>query len=166
MKKLETFNSIYFRGKSYFNDGGAQNWLVFQTVSRYFKTISDNDSNMLSWNSKGFSDESLKPPTTSNKMLNPSVDFFGTKARVKFNGDYLKQEKIALNHRKIVNIYVVYEIERTVNISIYPTLESRLFGAVKLTKHVDVNLYKYSDMVSDSTEKDLIQLVMKSVAIS
>ena len=65
-----------------------------------------------------------------------------------------------------MNIYVVYEIERTVNISSYPTLESRLFGAVKLTKHVDVNLYKYSDMVSDSTEKDLIQLVMKSVEIS
>ena len=53
------------------------------------------------------SDESIKPPNTSNKMLNPSVDFAGTKTRVKFNGDCLKQEKIAFNHRKIVNIYVV-----------------------------------------------------------
>ena len=38
------------------------------------------------------SDESIKPPTTSNKMLNPSLDFVGTKARVKFNGDCLKRE--------------------------------------------------------------------------
>ena len=34
--------------------------------------------------------ESIKPPTTFNKMLNPSVDYVGIKARVKFNGDCLK----------------------------------------------------------------------------
>ena len=31
-KKLETFNSIYFRGKSHFEDNGTQNWLVFQPI--------------------------------------------------------------------------------------------------------------------------------------
>ena len=40
-------------------------------------------------------------------MLNPSVDYVGTKARVKFNGDCLKQGKITFNHRKIVNTYIV-----------------------------------------------------------
>ena len=53
-------------------------------------------------------------------MLNPSVNYVGTKARVKFNGDCLKQEKITFNHGKIVNIYIVYEIERSVDISSYP----------------------------------------------
>ena len=43
-----------------------------------------------------------------------------------------------------MNIYIVYEIGRSVNISSYPTLENCLFGAVKLTKHVDVDQYKYS----------------------
>ena len=33
LKKLETFDSIYFRGKSHFEDDGTQNYLVFQTVS-------------------------------------------------------------------------------------------------------------------------------------
>ena len=90
------------------------------------------------------SDESIKPPTTSNKMLNPSLDFVGTKARVKFNGDCLKQEKITFNHGKIVNIYIVYEIERNINITSYPTLQTCLFGAVKLTEQIDADLYKYS----------------------
>ena len=99
----------------------------------------------MSWESKGLSDESIKPPPTSKKKLNPSLDYVGTKARVKFYGDCLKQEKITINHGKRVNIYTVYEIERNVNISSYPTLESCLFGAVKLTKHNnDVDLYKYS----------------------
>ena len=55
----------------------------------------------------------------------------------------MKQESVTFNHKKIVNIYIVYEIEKSVNISSYPTLENSLFGAVKLTKHVDVDLYKY-----------------------
>ena len=77
-------------------------------------------------------------------MFNPSVNYVGTKTRVRFNGDCLKQEKISFDHTKIVNIYIVYEIDRYVNISSYSTLENCLFGAVKLTKHVDIDLYKYS----------------------
>ena len=77
-------------------------------------------------------------------MLNPSLDFVGTKRGVKFNGDCLKQKKITFNHRKTVNIYIVYETEGSVNISNYPTLRNCLFGTVKLTKHVDVDQYKYS----------------------
>ena len=46
--------------------------------------------------------------------------------------------------REIVNTYIVYEIEGSVNISSYPTLENCLFYVVKLTKHIDVDLYKYS----------------------
>ena len=161
MKKLETFDSSYFRGKSHFEDDGTENWLVFQPIHRYFKTTSNNPSIILSWKSRGLSDESIKPPTTSNKFFNPSLYFIGTKARARFSGDSLKQEKITFNHGKIVNIYIVYEIEKSVNISSYPTLENCLFGAVKLTKHIDVDLHKYSGF--HLTEKDLIQLVMKLV---
>ena len=70
MKKLEIFDSIYFRSKNHFEDGGAKNWLVFQPIQKYFKTVSANDSNILSWKFKGLSNESIKPATTSNKFLN------------------------------------------------------------------------------------------------
>ena len=77
-------------------------------------------------------------------MLNLSLNYVGTKVRVKFRGDCLKREKISFDHGKIVNIYIVYEIDDYRNISSYRTHENCLFGAVKLTKHVDVDLYKYS----------------------
>ena len=83
---------------------------MFQGAYRYFKTVSINDSNILSWKSKGLPDESVKPPSTSNKMLNHSANYVGTKATVKFNRNCLKQEKILFDHGKIVNIYIVYEI--------------------------------------------------------
>ena len=67
--------------------------LVFQPIQRYFKTASSNDSNILSWKSKALPKESIKPPTTPTKVLNPSLDVVDTKIRVKFRGDCLKQEK-------------------------------------------------------------------------
>ena len=90
------------------------------------------------------SDESIKAPTTDDKILNPSIEFFDNIVKVKFSGDCLKQDIITFSQTKIVNIYIVYETERSANISSYPTLENCLFGAVKLTKHIDVDLHKYS----------------------
>ena len=55
-----------------------------------------------------------------------------------------KTEKITFDHWKTVNIYIVYQIEGSVNISSYPTLENGWFGAVILTNHVGIDLYKYS----------------------
>ena len=47
LKKLKTFDSIYFRGKSHFEEDGTQNWLVFQPMQRYFKTVDANNRNIL-----------------------------------------------------------------------------------------------------------------------
>ena len=57
------------------------------------------------------SNESIKPPSTSSKILNPSLNYVGSKARVEFKGDCLKQYKISFDHGKhlVVNIYIVYE---------------------------------------------------------
>ena len=110
MKKLNTFDSSYFCDKSHFENDGTQNWLVFQPVHRYFKIASDNPSIILSWKSKGLPDESIKTPTRPNKIINSSLDFVVTKARVRFSGDCLKQEKITCHPGKIVNICIVYEI--------------------------------------------------------
>ena len=51
---------------------------------------SDKPRIILSRKSKGLSDESIEPRTTPNKIINPSLDFVCTKARVKFSGDCLK----------------------------------------------------------------------------
>ena len=45
-------------------------------------------------------------------MFNPSLDYVGTEIKVKLSGDCLKQEKITFNHGKIINIYIVYEIDK------------------------------------------------------
>ena len=146
LKKLEKFNAAYFRGKSHFEEDGTQNYLVFQPMYRYFKRIAGvcSGNYIYFWKSKGLFDERLDSITASNYKITPELSFYGTKTRVEFNGSCLKQDKVTYNHKKIVNIYIVYEISKNYSISSYPTLENCLFGAVSLTKNADVDQYKYS----------------------
>ena len=91
------------------------------------------------------SNESIIPPSAPNNFLTPSLNYLGTKIRVKFSGSCLKQDKITYTHGKIVNIYIVYEINKKDNTIISdPTLENCLFGAVTLTKNFNIDRYGYS----------------------
>ena len=82
--------------------------------------------------------------TTSNYKITPELSFYDAKTRVKFNGSYLKQDKVTLNHGTIVYICIVYEIRKNYNIRSYTTLDIFLFGAVSLAKNADIDQYKYS----------------------
>ena len=69
----------------------------------------------------------------------------GSKLRVRFSGSCLKENAITYNHGKSVNIYIVYEINKTDStISSDPTLKNCLFCAVNLTKNVNIDKYGYS----------------------
>ena len=72
LKKLKTFDSSYFIGKSHVGEDDTQNYLVFQPMYRYFKMITNTDY-ISSWKSKGLSDESIKPTTISDNSLNPAL---------------------------------------------------------------------------------------------
>ena len=123
MKKLKAFDSSYFIGKSYFEEDGTQNYSVFQPISRYFKIVTNTDY-VSSWKSKGLSDESITPPTTSDNSLTPALSYYGFKIRLKFIGSCLKQDKITYTHGKTVNIYTVYELSASDSFNNDPTLKN------------------------------------------
>ena len=77
----------------------------------------------------------------------------------------MKQNKISFDHGTIVNIYIVYEINKNFNISSYPTLESCLFGTVELTKHPDIDQYKYCGYGIGLDRKAFFHLVTKLIEI-
>ena len=102
MLKIKYFGLSYFIGKSHFEEDGVQNYLVFQPMYKYFKT--DNFYHILSRTFKGLSYQSITPPSAANNFLTPSLNYLGTKTRVKFSGSCLKQDKVTYTHGKIVNI--------------------------------------------------------------
>ena len=78
LKKLKTFDSSYFIGKSQFEEDGTQNYLVFQPLKKYFKVIANADY-VSSRNSKGLSAKTIKPPTTFDNSLIPALSYYGIK---------------------------------------------------------------------------------------
>ena len=75
LKKLKTFDSSYFIGKSHFEEDGTQNYLVFQPMYRYFKRIAGVGSGdyIYYWKSKGLSDERINSIKTSNHSITQNV---------------------------------------------------------------------------------------------
>ena len=67
---------------------------------RYFAIVTNADY-ISSWKCKGLSDESFKPPTTSDNNLTPSLDYYGDRLRIKFTRSCLKQSnKLLYTHKK------------------------------------------------------------------
>ena len=81
LKKLQKFDSVYFRGKSYFEEDGTQSYLVFKPMYRSFKRFAcvGSDSYIYFWKSKGLSDENITAPTTSDYSLYPQLSYLGAK---------------------------------------------------------------------------------------
>ena len=147
LKKLKTFDSGYFRGKSHFEEDGMQNYLVFQPMYRYFKRIADvgTGNYICYWQFKGLSDERINFIKKTDCVITPKLNYYGTKARVEFKGSCFKQDKITFTHGKIINTCIVYEVFNDFNDDNYLTLQDALFGTVKLTKNSDITMHKYSD---------------------
>ena len=77
LKKLKTFDSIYFRGKTNFEEDGMQNDLVFQPIKRYFKVIAGvgNCRYIYYWKSKGLSDERINSIKPSDYGTTPYLSY-------------------------------------------------------------------------------------------
>ena len=68
--------------------------------------------------------------------------------------------------KKVVNIYIAYEIGKSINTNDYLTLQNCLFGAVRLTINADIVKDKHSGYgIGFDRERFFFQLIMKSVEI-
>ena len=141
LKKLKTFDSSYFIGKSHFEEDGTQNYLLFQPINRYFIVIA-NTKYISSWISKGLSDESIKPPVTCDNSLSPLIDYLGDKISLKFQGSCLKQPKRTYTNEKTVNIYIAYELGVFSSFNNDPTLKN---SRGSITKNAHTDKYQYLD---------------------
>ena len=123
----------YYHGNQYLDEGsGKQNYLVFLPINKYFElnSVINTSDYVSSWQSKGLSNESIKPPTSNNSLTTPELNYDGTKTKIKFTGSCLKQSSHILTHKKVVNIYIAYELAASSSHDSDPTIKNCLFGAV------------------------------------
>ena len=104
-------------------------------MRKYFKSnsVAGAADYVLSWKSKGLSNKSIKPPATTNNCLTPELNYYGTKTKIKFTRSCLKQTNHIFTHKKVVNIYIVYELAASGSHNSDPTIKNCLFGGEKNT---------------------------------
>ena len=55
----------------------------------------------------------------------------------------MQQKTVTYSQKKVVSLYVIYEITNFYSIDNFPKRTNALSGAVKLTKKADIDKYKY-----------------------
>ena len=119
-----------------------------------------NSNWITKWKSKGLSNKSLEVASTSDNTLTPSINYYEGKVRLRFTGSVLQQKTVTYRHKKVVNLYVVYEITNFHGIDSYPILANALFGAVKLKKTMTLININILVMGLDLMNQDFIHILM------
>ena len=70
------------------------------------------------------------------------------------------QDKITYDHGKVVNIYIVYEISKNINISDYPTLKNCLSGVVVWQKMLILIRINILDIKLDLVDMDFLHILV------
>ena len=101
-KKLDKYGILI--GAKYFSENGSQNYFILQPLLRCFHASKITvNAKVLAWKTKGLSDESIKPPATSDNSLSPTLDYFNnTKFRVKFNRSCLSTDTVFTPNNVII----------------------------------------------------------------
>ena len=79
-------------GGKYFVENGSQIFLIFQAFSRY---ITDPSDEIVLWQSKEVSEESIAFPSTTDNSFTPKWVGKYSILIVKFNGECLKQDCVS-----------------------------------------------------------------------
>ena len=99
------------------------------------------------------SEESNKNPSTPDNSFTPKwtgCPFL----EVKFHGNNLRQDSVPFLHKNVVTLYISYKLDTwSRDLKTDFTLGICLFGAVKLTKNVDPEKYRYSGYGFDARSK-------------
>ena len=99
LNKLKTFDLSFFVGQSYFNNDGAQFHLIFKPILETIKIYTVPSSDDRAQN--GY----LKD------IFSPYVVWDDTKLKLRFNENYLKQNRAPYTPKHVVSLFIVYELD-------------------------------------------------------
>ena len=129
---------------------GLENYLALDLIRKNLipfnfltKIETDGNNKITSQKSTGMSQEKII--NLNEADTNFSQGYVSSYGIVTFKGICLKQKSVSFLHKKVVNLYISYTLDRqSKDLDTDFTPGNCLFGAVKLTKNADPDKYKYS----------------------
>ena len=96
----------------YFFIDESQNLLIFQPNLNTFTIHAVFSEATVAWESRRLSNQKVRSYITSDKILYPKLNLYNSSLRVEFKGCCLKQNKVTFNTSNVVNLFIVYELDR------------------------------------------------------
>ena len=94
---------VFFIGQSFFHNNGSQRSLIFQPTIKTITILSDFLDEISEWESRGLSNEKVKPPFTADKSRSPKLAWINeSRIRLRFKGSCLKQEFLTFTSKNVV----------------------------------------------------------------
>ena len=104
IEKLQAYDS------SNFINHGSQNFVIFQPISNTSPMSADLTDATVEWKSKALSNEKIKRPITANHILSPILVWMNnSKIRIRFTGSSLNHDKVNVNPRIVIRLFIFYE---------------------------------------------------------
>ena len=130
-------------GVKYSSLGIFQNYFVLIPAIKHIKYFHCT-TQIYSWKSNGFSEESIENITKSDSNFAPTFIDHHSLLDININGHCLKKN-IYFFSKKVKNLNISYTlIPQLKPFNTDFTLSNCLFGSIKLTKNADLNKYKYT----------------------
>ena len=109
---MQTYNSSLFIGQVSLAMMDLYFFLIFQQLYKTFKMPVGITNKIIDWESKGLSNEKIKPPITANYSLPLKLIWMNnSKIRVEFKGSCLEQDKVTFTPRNVVNLFTAYQLD-------------------------------------------------------
>ena len=121
--------------------------MLFKSAYKYFKIVTDSTKNIdyaYYWQSDGLmNSKRIAIGTDANNDRAPVINY-NNEIELHFIKNVVLKQSIGDNHKKIVNIYIVYKIDPNYATHTSFPLKYCLFGTINLTPNTDISKYKYS----------------------
>ena len=115
----------------------------FRNISKLFSIYTSYKTIEL-WKSNGMPEESIEIISKSDSNFAPNFVDHHLLPDINFDGYCLMKNNISI-FKKVINLYISYTLTPWLrNLKTDFTLNSCLFGSLKLTNNIDLDKYKYS----------------------
>ena len=132
---MDKINSIdELQGKNFFE----QNYWLFKSAYKYFKTLTDSTEHIdyaYYWQSDGLMNSKINVIGTDTNNDRAPIINYNNKIELHFRKNKVLKQSIGDDHKKIVNIYIVYKIDPNYATHTRFLLKDCLFATMTFAKH-------------------------------
>ena len=129
------------QGKNLFE----QDYLLFKSAYKYFKTVTDSTIDIdyaYYWQSDGLMNSKISAIGTDTNNTRAPIINYNNKTELHFRKNKILKQSIGYDHKKIVNIYIVYKIDPNYATHTSFPLKDCLCGTINVTPNTDISKYK------------------------